>query len=811
MDPGDTNSQKITVLNTGGDILTFKAVASINSTLMRSADILANRDAWMTFKLPPTMRPERQMKNRLSAKPAPQGAPLPKPRLFGLSILYATTIITEDTYDPFVEALRVLPEVSQVQVLSCTDKTPAVEYLSQFDVIIVSSTSAWSDPVLMGDNCADYVDNGGKMILLDDAIMDQMPWGLNGRIITPDYLPLQCANKYDYSIGVCTDFVDHPITKNVNLIKTMWPILTYATQGNGVALGYYEDGALVGAYNPDKPVVAFNVFPIGIDSGNGDTGSVLYDLVPLVQNTLNWMSSTWLTVSPAGEVSVAPGKTASLTVQCVSAKKNPGTYTGVVYVEHNDDFAPQPIEVPVQMKVREKALLTASPASLNLGTVWLTDTTRSGILLHNDGNKQTVVSKMTVSMEGLRAVFSVPCTLAAFGSASVAVVYTPKTTGTKTGTITFKNTGANAPNLAVQIKAVVKKGPKMILDKNEISVSVPLDSAAAVPLTISNKGDATLNFAAGVRIDAWIASAVKPAKERYAQYHFVKTRKGAPDKRRGTPTPLSKGGPDSFGYVWCDSDEPGASAFVWDDIALPANRLDLAQDDDAVFRDVSMPFSFYGDYAYTLSISSNGMISVNEWSADYFNLPIPSDMWPNSFIAGCWKDLDPSSGGAVYYKESEDKIVVQYDKVPAFGVPVDKGTCTFQIVLHTDGSIQFYYKEMYQDSIGTIGVENYVGDDGLQIAYNNGYVHTNLAVTIRQKSEWLFFEPVAGSVDAGKSLTATALFDSKNCIAGTFKGVVTLTHNGPSHTPVEIPCVMKVTVPASSCVTKKEEVKVSTK
>ncbi len=57
------------------------------------------------------------------------------------------------------------------------------------------------------------------------------------------------------------------------------------------------------------------------------------------------------------------------------------------------------------------------------------------------------------------------------------------------------------------------------------------------------------------------------------------------------------------------------------------------------------------------------------------------------------------------------------------GLPV-----TFQVILNEDGTILVQYLSMQDVEGATVGIENELGTDGLQVVNNAAYVHDDLAV-----------------------------------------------------------------------------------
>ena len=69
------------------------------------------------------------------------------------------------------------------------------------------------------------------------------------------------------------------------------------------------------------------------------------------------------------------------------------------------------------------------------------------------------------------------------------------------------------------------------------------------------------------------------------------------------------GGPDAYGYVWEDSNEPGGPAYSWVDITNTGTLVSGLADDNSVgMFPMGMSFHYYwGDYSQ-IKIGSNGWI-----------------------------------------------------------------------------------------------------------------------------------------------------------------------------------------------------------
>ncbi len=487
--------------------VSFKEAIVVGDSLVKDFTVVNNGDLPMKLKLrtKASAKPVLRLSPQLIPGQKFDGAPLSKqvtnlkekspnlkpdvPALVGgASILYLNTLYREDDVeDDFIRGLRELENVDSVKVLSAVDKTPNLDYLLGYPIVIVAADYRWADPELVGETLADYVDEGGKVILLGLSFVDKIGYGLGGRIIEPEYLPLK-TGTLEFG-ATATTFEEHPITEELELIYSDIVVNTSSAQGLGVLLGNYDNEVAFGAYNPNKPVVALNVFPLQFYWDG--------DVIRLMGNTINWLGNgLWLRLgTEENEYSINPEE--SITVPMVFSAANlfGGTYTGTIVCDHNDPTQEPPLVVPCTLYVEGDRCLTAKPMALDFRRVWQNTPATLPITLENPGTEVTRISELQFSEKVFSHAEELPLSLLPQEKTTIYVIFTPKELGEISGELTIVSDAEDNPSIAISLQGEGVVPPIVSVDPPSLSFNLdPKEMPVDKTFTIFNSGGDILAY-----------------------------------------------------------------------------------------------------------------------------------------------------------------------------------------------------------------------------------------------------------------------------------------------------------------------------
>ncbi len=346
--------------------------------------------------------------------------------------------------------------------------------------------------------------------------------------------------------------------------------------------------------------------------------------------------------------------------------------------------------------------------------------------------------------------------------------------------------------------------PHLSWSPSSFTVDAPPGVIEVRNLTLTNSGDGPLFFNLStttnnlLRIPVGQSSPQLNSQSQGEPLGYMaadKSKPGSIEEPYYPPVINNTGGPDAYGHTWIDSDEPNGPVFSWIDITGPGTPVNLYDDSYAGPFSIGFPFEFYGTSYNELYIGSNGILTFGSGSSSLGNTGLPDTSTPNNLIAVWWDDMNPDTGGSVYYyfDASNNYFVVSYIGVPRYS---SYGSHTFQAILYPNGKIKLQYGVMdpggYYEELrsATIGIENSSGTDGLQVVYNADYMHDSLAIEIDRG--WLFVSPASGVVPPHSNLIAPVTFDGTSLNIGTYTGTVHLSSNDSLNPLVNIPVVFNV-------------------
>ena len=273
-------------------------------------------------------------------------------------------------------------------------------------------------------------------------------------------------------------------------------------------------------------------------------------------------------------------------------------------------------------------------------------------------------------------------------------------------------------------------------------------------------------------------------------------------------------GPDGYGYYIYDSGDIGydlAPEYEWIELEsglgtdLNLNNSGNGNSNSSLTALVNLPFNFrfYGIDYNQITVGAGGWIAFGDHSVPNFrNYPIPGAGGPSPMVAAFWDDLITTSGGDVYSYVSDEYVVVQWDAMETcgslgggwYGSNCNGGDYeTFEIIIYNneyqeyvsetgDGQIKIQYQDFNNTSNGnwssyppahgsyaTIGIENHLGDIGLQYSYDNNYpnaamvLHDNdaLLITTTTNSNYML-----GDINADEEINILDVVMMVNIVLG---------------------------------------------
>jgi len=233
-------------------------------------------------------------------------------------------------------------------------------------------------------------------------------------------------------------------------------------------------------------------------------------------------------------------------------------------------------------------------------------------------------------------------------------------------------------------------------------------------------------------------------------------------------------------------------AFNWLDGVTGGIDLGLGDDD---FDTVSLPFEFYfyGQSFNQLHVCSNAWASFTFASG---NIPgamtFPLVGW-SDVMALSGDDWNPATRGGVYVKNftNPDRFVVTWNNISEFGGSLGN---YFQLVLYSDGTIDFNYGEMPEASVGAvIGVNE---GDGVHGTDYPGTLPSNTTLRWTNplgQNNTLTATPAGGTVAPRDGVMVTLDLDASQFSAGNYITQLSIASDDPDTPLLTMPVYINIT------------------
>jgi len=591
----------------------------------------------------------------------------------------------------------------------------------------------------------------------------------------------------------------HPIAKGLPATWTAngfwhyagWGYIGWVTDtafsnvGQGIVSGITYDRVITANQIGDGYAVylGFNIY--GSEAGT--------ESIQLFANALKWVTgggTSWLSVDPTSGI-IPAGDSVDIEVTFDATGLNGGDYRANIVIYSNDPDEPEDT-VPAHLHVTGAPDIVISEDTLDYGNVFIGASVIDTFIVSNEGTDLLTVSNISSDNPD----YTVDTTSFALNpkeSHKVLVAFVPSKAGAITGTLTIASNDPDEPTLTVVLRGEGIVPPDIAISPDSLSDVLIIGESSVDILTIDNTGGSDLRFQIEMS-EQHVSRESEPAVKGYdSSYYGANLVKGENDFRVGSPIHFNSGGPDSFGYQWRDSDDPGGPEFVWEEISGIGTQITGLGDDDNVGPfNLGFPFSFYfyGNEFNSIYFCTNGWLSFTSTLTQFWNEPLPSQFAPENLVAPFWDDLNFYIGGSAYYYNDGAKFIVEYKEVYHIA---GGGPYTFEVILYPNGRILYQYLSMGMPVDGsTVGIQNADKTIGLEIAFNTSYIHDSLAVLIYKGVDWLECSPVSGTIPPLDSQTISATFEAPDTSGVDYFAELVIVSNDPDESEVTVPVHMRV-------------------
>ena len=250
--------------------------------------------------------------------------------------------------------------------------------------------------------------------------------------------------------------------------------------------------------------------------------------------------------------------------------------------------------------------------------------------------------------------------------------------------------------------------------------------------------------------------------------------------------------PSKHGYSWIDSDHPNGPQYDWIEIESIGTKIEIRETVELPFE-----FCFFDKYYSATDILYYGLLEFEfEYPYHEDNAKIPYWTPPNNIAAAFWDNFERNGQqGSIYYyiDQQNERLIVEYiDMHRKYNPGPDEPKETFEIILNKEGTLLYQYKDVSETTSATVGIESMYGRDGVQIAYNEDYLHDNMAIKIFVGAPWIDIPLMFAKIEPNNSKDIKINVPASSLDAGTYDAVIVIETNDNDQAIVKIPVYLNV-------------------
>jgi hypothetical protein len=363
---------------------------------------------------------------------------------------------------------------------------------TQWELIIVNSYgNIPSDEILL--LLDDYQANGGVLIYAD--------WALYSYATHPFLTSLGISFVSDFTTPINFYAVNpgHPIFNNPNDIDSLyWTDNQYIRDGEIVNVlagatqlayfeGYPDNGAIV---LNSKGNCLFNAFQ-SMNFNSDDDSDGKLDIVELIENEIKYLSMCWISFDiKSGTIPSADSVLVEITFDATNLYG--GDYFADIIITSNDPDEPE-VTVPAHLHVTGAPDITVSEDTLDYGIVFDGYSANDTLIIGNVGTDLLTVNNISSDNPDF-TVDLTNFTLDPDKKQNIAVILTPSSLGTITGTLTINCDDPDEPTVYVFLQGECLEPPDISVSPGSLRDSLFTGETATHTLTIYNTGLSELIF-----------------------------------------------------------------------------------------------------------------------------------------------------------------------------------------------------------------------------------------------------------------------------------------------------------------------------